>query len=188
MEACPRAHRTADVSRGATAHGRTAPQASMVDPRSRICGCRTTSRCAWSVHRWRRRWGRTRDQGMSSMLGAAYEPGIFSSLGGYADQPHHHITRSHIPSLRSVMQTRRSVGSWAPRRLRAHGAPPRAGSGPGPDHTLAQGGRGAGGRAHTGRDLWAAAQTPCRGSRTIRVKFQMGLLTQRYAGIQRREV
>ena len=108
MEACPRAHRTADVSRGATAHGRTAPQASMVDPRSRICGCRTTSRCAWSVHRWRRRWGRTRDQGMSSMLGAAYEPGIFSS-GGYADQPHHHITRISPVCGRLC----RPAGRWA---------------------------------------------------------------------------
>ena len=42
----------------------------------------------------------------------------------------------------------------------AHGAPPRADRGPGPVHALARGGRGAGGGAHAGRDLRAAAQTP----------------------------
>ena len=43
------------------------------------------------------------------MLGATYAPGIFSSLGGYADGPHRRITRPLVLNSRSVTRVRGDV-------------------------------------------------------------------------------
>ena len=82
LEACQRAHGTADASRGMKVHGRTAAFASMVDP--------PLTHTRMSNHQPMRMECppmaaalQTGERHMYlSMLGAAYEPGMRSSLGG----------------------------------------------------------------------------------------------------------